>query len=221
MLLGGPPELRPGLALVLEVSPTRAAEFAAWSKWRTWPKRRSFMLPRGLGQRTYKLARGAFLHRRARPRADVEARWPRDRRPGRTAPPGPSRSRSPERALFFESQGELFGMPLSWVLQIVPVEEAYSPLPSGAGGVAGLLAHGQALWPAYSLPGMLGKPKVREALFVLAEIAGNHVALCAQRVVGIYRPPSGADWGPSRRACPRGRFVLGFPTNFLLKPLHG
>ena len=51
--------------------------------------------------------------------------------------------------------------------------------------MAGVLAHGQALWPVYGLPPFFGGPLAEEPYLVLAELAGMQVALCASRVLGV------------------------------------
>jgi len=91
----------------------------------------------------------------------------------------------PERALVFESQGRLFGLPLGLVSQVVTCGEAFSRLPVQRGAVAGVFPHAQVLWPIFSVPAMLGGSAEVEAFFVLTEMAGQNVGLCATRVLGV------------------------------------
>ena len=105
----------------------------------------------------------------------------------------------PDRALVLESQGRLFGVPLSFVSQIVSGGEAFCPLPTPGGPVAGLYPHAQVLWPLYSLPGLLGESASREDLLIFSELAGQSVAITAARVGGVQ-----SDFRPTGKA---GEFV--------------
>lgn len=186
-LLGGAPELRPGMAVVLDVSPTLAVRVrkvvevadVALAPW--------FNIPPGVGTALLRLLRGALVHKdrlylELNPEALGAAQTPA---PTLDVPSAVPLVVAPPRALVFESQGKLFGIPLAWVLQVVPAQEAFCPLDGVRGPVAGLLAHGQALWPVFSVPALLGGESHRETLFILAELAGQHVAICAARVLGV------------------------------------
>ncbi|HYO71381.1 MAG TPA: chemotaxis protein CheW [Archangium sp.] len=93
---------------------------------------------------------------------------------------------TPERSLVFESQGRLFGLPLSRVSQVVMRGPAFSTLPGRSGAVAGVMPHGQALWPLYSAPALLGGASRAEDFLVLAEVEGRSLGLCASRVLGVH-----------------------------------
>ena len=86
----------------------------------------------------------------------------------------------------FESQGRLYGVALPLVSQVVAATRGFCPLPAQIGPVAGLFPHAQVLWPIYSAPGLLGAEPTREELFVLTELAGQNVGLCASRVLGVH-----------------------------------
>jgi hypothetical protein len=160
-----------------------------------------FMLPPGLGDRLGLHVRGAFLYQ-----AKVFLELAADALAGPDVAEKPALPRklhlldaSPERALIFESQGRLYGMPLAWVLQVVAGAGAFSPLPALGGPVAGLYAHDQALWPIYSVGGLEGQAAPREELFILADLAGHHVGVCATRVLGVH--------GGLQRTEARGEFL--------------
>ena len=93
----------------------------------------------------------------------------------------------PERSLVFESQGRLFGLPLPFISQVVMRGPAFSALPGRRGAVAGVMPHGQTLWPLYSAPALLGAaPASAESFLVLAEVEGRGLGLCASRVLGVH-----------------------------------
>ena len=189
LLLGGPPEVRPGLAVVLDVSPTLAVRVRRVVEVADVAPAPFFQLPPGLGTMLSGLVRGAVLHGgrlylELVPDALVRPGWERASSPMK---PLVVLEAAPERALVFESQGTRYGLPLSLVLQVIPGGESFSPLPSPAGPIAGLFAYHQALWPIYSVPGLMGQEARCEALFVLAELAGQQVGLCAEKVIGVKR----------------------------------
>ena len=201
VVLGGGGEERPGLALLVDVSPTRAVRIRKVVEVADVAQAPFFMLPPGLGERLGRLVRGAFLYQaqlflELAVEALAEPRAPLEVSPGASPvlPVFPLEA-APERGLIFESQGRLYGLPLPWVLQVVAAAGPFSPLPSEGGPVAGLYAHDQALWPIYSAPGLLGGEARREPLFILADLAGHHVGLCATRVLGVHgslQRPEGA-----------------------------
>jgi chemotaxis signal transduction protein len=198
VLLGGDAEQRPGLAVVVDVSPTIAVRVKQGVEVTDVAQAPFLQLPKGLGELLPSLVRGTLVHQGKLYLELIPEALRRDARPHGAAPlftPAPL-SQAPERALLFQSQGQAFGVPLAWVQQIVTTPEAFCPLPRlWDSGISGLLAHGQALWPVYSIPGLLGAERTAERLFVLAEVDGNHLAMCAEQVLGVR---SGLVPGPGQ-----------------------
>jgi chemotaxis signal transduction protein len=187
-LFGAPAEVRPGMGLVLDVSPTLAVRIRRVVEVVDVSRDPFFHLPPALGELLSLVVRGALLHADTLYLELIPEALPRASNP-RLAPPGRPIylcEQPPERALVVESQGKLFGIPLPFVSQIIPSARASCPLPAPGGPVAGLEAHGQALWPVYSVPALLGNPATAEKLSVLTELAGQNVALCAQRALGVH-----------------------------------
>lgn len=189
LLLGGPPEQRPGTGVVLDVSPTLAVRVKQILEVADVAREPFFGLPPGLGQALALRVRGAILRGgklylelmvEALPHKPAKAPLP----PARPVYPMET---PPDRALIFESQGRLFGIPLAFVSQVVATSEAFSPLPGPGGPVAGLFPHAKILWPVFSAPGLLGGPAKAEELMVLTELAGQNVGLAASRVLGVHR----------------------------------
>ncbi len=187
-LLGAEAEERPGMAVVLDVSPTLALRVRQIVEVADVARDPFFLLPPGLGEALAVWVRGAILHG-GRLYLELLA----DALPARAATPGRVGARPlylldtpPERALIFESQKRLYGIPLPFVSQVVGAAEAFCALPNPLGPVAGLFPHGQALWPIYSSAGLLGSAPSREELFVLAELAGHSVGLTATQVLGVH-----------------------------------
>jgi chemotaxis signal transduction protein len=187
-LIGGPPEERPGLGLVLDVSPTLAARIRRVVEVADVSKAPFFHVPSALGELMATAVRGALVFGGRIYLELIAEALPR--RPGTrmSAPPRPVyvSEQPPERALVFESQGRLFGVPLQFVSQIIPADDGYCPLPAAGGPVGGLHAHAQILWPIYSAPALLGAEVQREELLILTELAGQNVALFAQRALGVH-----------------------------------
>ena len=189
-LLGGAPEVRPGTGVVLDVSPTLAVRVKQIVEVADVAREPFFGLPPGLGQALSHWVRGAIL-RGGRLYLELSA----DALPHKPIkPPSPpyrpvrALEYPPDQALVFESQQRLFGIPLTFVSQVVASDESFSRLPGpGEGPVVGLFPHAQILWPVYAAPGLLGGTAVPEPLLVLAELAGQNVGLCASRVLGVLR----------------------------------
>lgn len=187
-LLGGAEEERPGMAVVLDVSPTLALRVRRIHEVADVARDRLFGLPPALGEPLAFVIRGAILHGgqlflELKPEAIPHQRL--------RLPPPPPRpvfllDKPPERALVFESQGVMWGIPLPMVSQVVGSSSAFVPLPVPHGAVAGLFPHDQSLWPIYSAPALIGGQPGREELFVLAELAGEAAGLCASRVHGVF-----------------------------------
>ena len=186
VLMGGGPEQRPGLAVVLDSSPTRAVRVREGAEVADVSGDPHFQLTHDLGLRIGELVRGALFH---------HGRLYLELRPEAVGTISVARAPQPRVVtwldsteapmLLIESGQYRFLLPLSSVLQISPLSPAFCPFPVMGGVVAGVLAHGQALWPVYGLPAFLGEPLVEEPYLVLAELAGMQVALCATRVGGV------------------------------------
>jgi chemotaxis signal transduction protein len=186
-LLGGSPEAGTGMVVVLDVSPTLAVRVRSVVEVADVAHAPFFLLPAGLGETLAPLSRGAILHKERLYLELIAESLPQR---GLRGPQPPSRpvhlfESPPDRSLVFESQGRLFGLPLSLVSQVVTRGEAFSKLPVQSGAVAGVFPHAQILWPIFSVPGMLGAAARVEAFFVLTEMAGQNVGLCATRVLGV------------------------------------
>ncbi len=207
-LMGGAPERRPGLAVLLDTSPTLAVRVREGAEVADVSGAPHFQLTRDLAQRIGTLVRGALQHQ-GRLYLDLRAEAL-----GQTcmlptpaprivtwldSPQGP--------ALLFESGSSTFGVPLAHVLQISPVLAAFCPFPVPGGVIAGLLAHAGALWPVYGLPAFLGEPLAVESQVVLLELAGIQVAVCASRVLGIEQRLASTG-EPGRWWTADGRVVL-------------
>ena len=163
VLMGGGPEQRPGLAVLLDSSPTRAVRVREGAAVADVSGDPHFQLTRDLGLRIGELVRGALFHRGSlylelRPEAVGTVS---------VAPAPPPRvvtwlDSTDAPMLLVESGERLFLLPLSSVLQISPLSPAFCPFPVPGGVVAGVLAHGQALWPVYGLPPFFGGPLAEE-----------------------------------------------------------
>jgi chemotaxis signal transduction protein len=215
-LLGGPPEPGPGMVVVLDVSPTLAVRVRSVVEVADVARAPFFLLPPGVGDTLARLSRGAVLHKdRLYLEINAEALSQRALPPGPPRPPPPVGfvELPPDRALVFESQERLFGIPLSLVSQVVARGEAFSRLPGEGGAVAGIFPHAQVLWPICSAPALLGAPALPEAFFVLTELAGRQVGLCATRVLGVVQRFTAAQ--------ERGEFTApGLPTPVLFLDLQ-
>ncbi len=188
MLVGGMEEERPGMAVVLDVSPTLAVRVRNVREVVDVARDPHFGLPPALARAMAFGTRGALLHA-----GQLFLELDPDALPQQpTSRPGPPPSpvylceEVPDRALVFESQGIFWGLPLPFVLQVVPRGEGFLPLPAPSGAIAGLFPHGQALWPVVSAPALIGGRAAPEPLLVMAELAGEAQALCASRVLGVH-----------------------------------
>lgn len=189
VLLGGEPESVPGMVVVLDVSPTLAVRVRSIVEVVDVARATHFVMPSGLGATLAAISHGAVLYKErlfleinadALPQAPGAA--PAATSLGVHLAPTP-----PERALVFESQGRLFGLPLGSVSQVAMRGAAFCSLPGRGGAIAGLMPHGPALWPLYSAPALLlGAPVVAEDFLVLAEVEGRRLGLCASRVLGVF-----------------------------------
>lgn len=187
-LLGGDAEERPGMGLVLDVSPTLAVRVKRVVEVADVARDPFFLVPPGLGPGYQVLVRGAILHGERLYLELTSEALPHERGSPlfTVARPVYITEEPPDRALLFESQGRLFGIPLTFVSQVIPATAAFCPLPAPGGPVAGLHPHAQVLWPIYSAPGLMGGAPKQEELFILTELAGQNVGLCASRVLGVH-----------------------------------
>jgi chemotaxis signal transduction protein len=189
VLLGGAPETGTGMVVVLDVSPTLAVRVRSVVEVADVAHTPFFLLPAGLGETLAPLSRGAILHKERLYLELIAESLPQRgilRSPTALKPVHLLDS-PPERALVFESQGRLFGLPLGLVSQVVTRGEAFSKLPIRNSAVSGVFPHAQVLWPIFSVPAMLGSQAPVEAFFVLTEMAGQNVGLCATRVLGVLQ----------------------------------
>lgn len=196
-LLGDADEERPGLAVVLDVSPTLALRVRRVVEVADVARDPFFMLPPGLGAAFPVLTRGAVLHAGKLYLELSSDALPHEAGAVLAAPMRPIYvvDAPPERALIFESQGRLYGVPLQLVSQVISAGDGFCPMPAPSGPVSGLYPHAQVLWPIYSVAGLLGGQATREDLFVLTELAGQNVGLCASRVLGVHQGFTAADAG--------------------------
>lgn len=189
VLLGGEPEQGPGMVVVFDVSPTLAVRVRSIVEVVDVASAPHYLLPSGLGDTLAALSRSAVLHKdRLYLEINADA-LPHG--PGTVSPPPQHPVRfveyPPDRSLVFESQGRLFGLSPPFISQVVMRGPAFSALPGQGGAVAGVMPHGQALWPLYSAPALLGASRaMAEDFLVLAEVEGRNLGLCASRVLGVH-----------------------------------
>ncbi|QQR41920.1 chemotaxis protein CheW [Myxococcus xanthus] len=202
-LLGGPPEEGPGMVVVLDVSPTLAVRVRSVVEVADVARAPFFLLPPGLADSLAPLSRGAVLHKSRLYLELIAEALPH--RVGSMSPAVAARpvhwaEAAPDRALVFESQGRLFGVPLGLVSQVISRGEAFCVLPVPSGPVAGIFPHDQVLWPVCSVPALLGEAPVPESFIVLTELAGRNVGLTATRVLGVMQRFEPDDTAGSFRA---------------------
>ncbi len=183
-LLGGEPEQRPGMALLLDVSPSLAIRIKRVVDVADIARAPFFLLPPIRGATLY--ARHLYLELAA----DMLSAQPLD---PRVIPQGRMycSSQPPERALVFESEGKAYGISLPFVSQIIVLGEEFCTLPFSRAPLVGLLPHAQSLWPVYSMAGMAGEASSLERLIILADVAGRNLGICAARAIGVrshFRP---------------------------------
>lgn len=188
-LLGGPKEVRPGMAVVLDVSPTLAVRIKRVVEVADVSRAQFFMLPPGLGEASSLLLRGCLLHNDALYFELIAEALPHTLGTIVGAPMKPLyvQEATPDRALIVESGNQLYGIPLPFVSQVTRTGPSYCALPGRGGPVAGLLPQNQALWPVYSFPGLLGARADRAEFVVLTELAGRHVGIAVERILGVHQ----------------------------------
>lgn len=190
VLLGGPPEQEPGMVVVFDVSPTLAVRVRSVVEVADVSASPTFSLPAALGEPLLATTRGALLHKEhlyLELKVDSLPRQPGALGPPPVREPGLLRY-APDRALVFESQGRLLGLPLLQVLQVVARSPSFYLLPAPGGPIVGLQPHAERLWPIYS-PGAPQEPEAEgtpEPFCVLVEVGGRRLGLFARRVLGVY-----------------------------------
>jgi hypothetical protein len=193
-MLDGTPEPAPGAGVVLDVSPTLALGIKRVVEIADVARSPFHQLPAWVGSRLSLFVRGAVEHAgklylELSPELFGQRSGP--------LPPPPARpilmlEELPPRALLVESGGQRFGIPLPWVSQVVPREPGACALP-GRGAAVAIQVHGQALWPIFSTPALIGGAPTPEPLLVLTELAGQNVALTARAALGVHGPFEAAD----------------------------
>lgn len=183
-LLGGAPEQRPGMAVLLDTSPTlalrvravRGVEDVGDAPWQHVPRRIAPALEPAV--------RGAidvkgqlFLE------LDVEALANGVKLPAQLKVVDPFGAPLPQ-AFVFETGGRKVGLPLASVAQVVPVSPRFCPLVAVT-AAAGLILHAQQAWPVFSLPGLLGDPIAAEPLVVLTDVGGEGIGFTATAALGV------------------------------------
>ncbi len=190
--LGGPEEQRPGMAVVLDVSPTLALRVGRVLGVHDLAQAPLLNLPRGLGGSLLAIVRGALLHQSTlylELLPDELRKAAQDPDLSRASIVRPVRflAQPAEPALVFQSRGQRFGLALGYVSQVVNAGDAYCALPAAEGGTAGLYPHAQALWPIFSAAALQNGGGVEhESLLVLTELAGENVGFCAEKVLGVH-----------------------------------
>lgn len=211
-LLGGEAEERPGGAVVIDVSPTLALRVKRVVEVADVARAEFFQLPPGLGEGLPVTSRGALIHQDKLFIELSPESIPHETGLIAAAPPRPIyfAETPPDRALIFEAEGRRYGIPLGLVSQVIPLGEAFCPLPAQQGPIAGLLPHAHALYVVCTPAGLLGGAPVPMPLVVLTELAGQNVAIGADSVHGVH--------GPFVETETRGEFTspsLGSPALFL------
>jgi chemotaxis signal transduction protein len=186
-LLGGPPEQRPGTAVVLDTSPTLAVRVKRVFEVSDVAEKPRHPLPRRLVRRLEPAVRGVlevngmlFFELEVETAARGLEADPPELLEGGHLPV----ATEPERALVFESQKQRLAVPLSSVSQVVKAGSSLCALPH-EGPLKGLVLHQQHLWPAFSVPGMTGGHSEIEPLVVLVEVEGEGLGLLASRAFGV------------------------------------
>jgi chemotaxis signal transduction protein len=186
-IVGGAPEPRPTLAVVLDTSPTLALRIARVFDVVDVSGAPFYMLPPRVAKSVSKLVRGAVLHAgRLHLELAPEVLGTTPPSEGAAMPARVPLDAVPERALVFESHGQRFGIPLALVSQVVPSGDAFCPLPARDGAVMGLFPYSQVVWPVYSVARAEGNVRSEE-LVILTELAGQSVGLSAARILGVFQ----------------------------------
>lgn len=192
-LLEGTPDAAPGAGVVLDVSPTLALGVKRVVEIADVARSPFHQLPAWVGGRLSLFVRGAVEHAgRLYLELAPELLVQRSLAPPPSARPILMLEELPARALLIESGGQRFGIPLPWVSQVAALEPGACALP-GRGAAVAIQLHGQALWPVFSTPALIGGPPAPEPLLVLTELAGQNVALTARAALGVHGPFEASD----------------------------
>lgn len=190
--LGGADEARPGVALLLDTSPTLAIRVARVHGVADLSPEKGLRLPKRLGTALEPTVKGAVEHDgRLWLELDPESLVKSSRAPATfrvVEPFAPAKGR----CLLFESFGRKLALTLEQVAQVVPAGDKLVRLPD-AWPAEGLVHHDGQLWPVYALGPMLGEPRAPEALVVLARVRDEPVGLSASRALGVQTATEGTQ----------------------------
>ncbi len=182
--LGGAEEIRPGVAQLLDTSPTLALRVARVHGVTELPQERALRLPRRLAAGLEPMVRAATEHDgRLWLELEPEALVKASRAPTALKlvdPFAPAKGR----CLMFQTAGRQVALPLEQVAQVVPADQKLVRFPDGW-PAEGLVIHAHQLWPVYALGPMLGEPRVSEPLIVLAWVRDEPVGLTATQALGV------------------------------------
>lgn len=183
LVLGGDEELRPGTALVLDTSPTRAVRVASVEGVFDLTGLAAPALPRRLIPLVNPAVRGAVV-RDEKLYFELETDAVARGLPRQTKRPELSTFTSKEPCLVFQSSGVRFGVPLSRVRQVVNRGPNFNRAPS-RGAFLGAAVHRELLFPVFSV----GNVNDAEAFMVLVDVRGEVLGLSADHTEGV----KGAD----------------------------
>ena len=156
-MMGGAAEGRPGMAVLLDISPTLAVRVRGGAEVADVARAPYFQLTRELASGRHAGPGRPPAPGAAVPGARAEALGQTPAcclRRRRASSPGSRRRRARRSS---SSPGARCSACRWAVLQVSPVLAAFCPFPVPGGVIAGLLAHAGALWPVYSLPAFLGR----------------------------------------------------------------
>jgi chemotaxis signal transduction protein len=187
-LLGGMPEERPGLAVVLDLPVGFALRVRSVRGVVDVGGAELQRLPRGVSTDVARAARGAWVLGDAL-LLELDVPSLEGLFAESAAAPGPLRldpvasQDPPGRGLVFRAGGANWCIPLVQVVQVVPGTRRFAPLP---GSCAGLLEHAGALWPVFALGPRPSAPLVQGNSVILVEDQGSPLGVVADEVIGIH-----------------------------------
>lgn len=190
--LGGAEELRPGVALLFDTSPTLAIRVARVYGVADLAADKGARLPRRLGAALEPMVKAALEHEgRLWLELDPEALVKAQRAPAAFKVVDPFKP-AQGRCLLFESFDRRLALELPQVAQVVPADNKLVRFPDGW-PAEGLVIHGGELWPVYALGPMLGEPRRAEPLIVLAKVRDEPVGLSAGKALGVQTATEGTQ----------------------------